>query len=113
MVLDETLATRIRKVLGTRAGLMEKRMFGGLAFLLRGNMCVGVHGSDMIVRLAPEETDAALAERHVRVFDLTGRPMKGWVLVESAGVESDAALERWVERGVNFAASLPAKKGGR
>lgn len=111
MAFDETLATRIRKTLGKRAGLTEKRMFGGLAFLVGGNMTVGVHGSDMIVRLAPEETDAALAERHVRVFDLTGRPMKGWVLVESAGVASDAALAKWVERAVKFAGSLPAKSG--
>jgi hypothetical protein len=86
-------------------------MFGGLAFLLGGNMSVGVHGSDMIVRIAPEETDAALAEPHVRLFDLTGRPMKGWVLVEPAGVSSDATLRKWVDRGVNFAGSLPAKKG--
>jgi TfoX N-terminal domain len=111
MAFDETLAARTRKALGKRAGLTEKQMFGGLAFLLRGNMAVGVHASEMIVRLAPEETDAALAERHVRVFDLTGRPMKGWVLVESAGIASDAALQRWVERGVKFAASLPAKSG--
>jgi hypothetical protein len=111
MAFDEDLAARIRKTLGKRAGLAEKRMFGGIAFLLRGNMCVGVHGSDMIVRIAPEETDAALAEPHVRLFDLTGRPMKGWVLVEPAGVAGEAPLRRWVERGVKFAGSLPAKKG--
>jgi hypothetical protein len=109
MAYGETLAACIQKVLGKRAGLTEKRLFGGLAFLLRGNMCVGVHGSDMIVRLAPEETDAAVAERDVPVFDLTGRPMKGWALVETAGVASDAALETWIDRAAKFAESLPAK----
>jgi hypothetical protein len=111
MAFDENLAARIRNALGKRTGLTEKRMFGGLAFLLRGNMCVGVHGNDMIVRLAPDETDAALAERHTRVFDLTGRPMKGWVLVEPEGLTSNSALEEWVERAVSFAGSLPAKAG--
>ena len=111
MAFDENLAARIRDALAKRAGLTEKRMFGGLAFLLRGNMCVGVHGNDMIVRLAPEETDAALAERHTRVFDLTGRPMKGWLLVEPQGLASKPALEKWVERAVSFAGSLPAKAG--
>jgi hypothetical protein len=109
MAFDENLAARIRDALGTRAGLTEKRMFGGLAFLLRGNMCVGVHGSEMIVRLAPDETDAALAERHTRVFDLTGRPMKGWILVEPKGLTTEPALEKWLERAVKFAESLPAK----
>jgi hypothetical protein len=113
MAFDENLAARIRKTLGRRAGLTEKRMFGGVAFLLRGNMCVGVHESSMIVRLPPEDTDAALAERHVRVFDLTGKPMKGWVLVDAPAVASEAALERWVERGVKLAGSLPAKAGGK
>jgi hypothetical protein len=109
MAFDEKLAARIRTALGKRAGLTEKRMFGGLAFLLRGNMCVGVHQSEMIVRLAPEDTDAALAEPHTRVFDLTGRPMKGWILVEPKGLASEPALEKWIERAAKFAASLPSK----
>jgi TfoX/Sxy family transcriptional regulator of competence genes len=69
MAYDEGLAERLRSLLGGNADIAEKRMFGGLAFLLRGNMCVGVHGDDLIVRIAPEETDEALAEPHVRVFD--------------------------------------------
>ena len=75
MAFDENLAARIRKTLGKRAGLAEKRMFGGIAFLLGGNMCVGVSGSEMIVRLPPEETDAALAVPRLWVFDMRGRPI--------------------------------------
>jgi hypothetical protein len=84
-------------------------MFGGLAFLLRGNMCVGVHGPDLIVRLDPNETDAALKRPHARVFDMTGRPMRGWVLVAPEGLKTKRTLEAWVNRGRAFAASLPPK----
>jgi TfoX N-terminal domain len=109
MAYDDTLATRIRERLGKRNGLAEKKMFGGIAFLLNGNMCCGVHGDDMIVRLNPAETDGALSKRHTRVFDLTGRPMKGWILVESKGLTSPAALAEWVDVAVKFASSLPSK----
>ena len=84
-------------------------MFGGLAFLVNGNMCCGVHGREMIVRLDPEETDGALRERHTRLFDLSGRPMKGWILVDPKGLTSDDAVAKWVSTGLKFAASLPAK----
>ena len=110
MAYDEKLAGRIRKLLAKRKAIAEKKMFGGLAFLLNGNMCCGIHGGEMIVRLNPEETDAALAEPHTRIFDLSGRPMKGWLLVEPAGVASESTLAKWVGMGVNYAASLPAKK---
>jgi TfoX N-terminal domain len=109
MAFDEALAARIRKRLGKRAGLTEKQMFGGLAFLLNGNMCVGIHGNEMIVRLDPGDTDDALKDRHVRLFDLTGRPMKGWILVARAGLRAPAALGRWIEVGLEYAASLPKK----
>jgi len=109
MAFDERLAQRIRGSLGRRKGLVEKKMFGGVAFLLNGNMCVGVHKSDLIVRLAPEETDAALTQAHTRRFDLTGRPMKGWILVEQAGLKSDAKLSKWIEVAAKYAGSLPAK----
>lgn len=109
VAFDEALAARVRGVLGGSEGLAEKRMFGGIAFLLDGNMCCGVHGDELIVRLAPEETEEALAEPNVRVFDLTGRPMKGWVLVAPAGVATDGALRSWVDRAAAFAGSLPAK----
>jgi TfoX/Sxy family transcriptional regulator of competence genes len=106
---DEALADRVPSVLGGRSGLAEKRMFGGLAFLVSGNMCCGVHGDELILRLAPEQAEGALREPHVRVFDMTGRPMKGWVLVASKAVETDVALSSWVGQSAAFAASLPAK----
>jgi|SRR5262245_3299462 len=109
MAFDERLAERIRGALGRRKGIAEKKMFGGIAFLLNGNMCVGVHGSELIVRLAPEDTDGALAKPHTRIFDLTGRPMKGWILVEPAGVKTDANLGKWVETAAKFAGALPKK----
>jgi TfoX N-terminal domain len=109
MAFDERLAERIRGALGRRKGLLEKKMFGGVAFLLNGNMCVGIHKSDLIVRLAPEETDAALAQAHTRQFDLTGRPMKGWILVEQTGLKTAAQLNKWVQVAAKYAGSLPAK----
>lgn len=109
MAFDETLADRIRKRLGKHAGLAEKKMFGGIAFLLNGNMCVGVHGKDLIVRLDPEKTEKALSEPNTRRFDLTGRPMKGWMLVEPPGLASDADLKKWIDIATKFAASLPKK----
>jgi len=109
MAFDEKLAERIRKRLGKRAGLLEKTMFGGIAFLLNGNMCCGVHGAELIVRLYPEQTDKALSERHTRLFDLTGRPMKGWILVEPKGLATDSQLGKWVGVATKYAASLPPK----
>lgn len=109
MTFDERLAQRLRGSLGRRPGLVEKKMFGGVAFLLNGNMCVGVHKSDLLVRLAPEETDMALSRPHTRRFDLTGRPMKGWILVEQAGLNTDAKLRKWVQVAAKYAGSLPAK----
>jgi len=109
MAFDNQLAERIRTQLGKRRGLTEKKMFGGLAFLLNGNMCCGVHGQEMIVRLDPQQTDQALSERHTRLFDLSGRPMKGWILVQSKGLTSEAALAKWIQVGVKYASSLPAK----
>ena len=84
-------------------------MFGGIAFLLNGNMCCGVHGDELILRLDREHAEEALGEPHVRVFDLTGSPMKGWVLIAPGGVATDGDLRSWVGRGVAFAGSLPAK----
>ena len=84
-------------------------MFGGLAFLLDGNMCCGVHGRELIVRLEPAQTAAALAKPHTRVFDLSGRPMKGWILVDRAGLADEPALAKWLRLGAKYAASLPRK----
>jgi TfoX/Sxy family transcriptional regulator of competence genes len=109
MAFDEQLASRVRKQLAGQAGLSEKKMFGGLAFLINGNMSVGIHGEELIVRIDPETTDATLREPGARLFDLTGRPMKGWLLVGGSGIKKPESLARWVRRGVEFAASLPKK----
>jgi hypothetical protein len=109
MAFDEKLADRIRRRLGKRAGVTEKRMFGGIAFLLRGNMCCGVHGKDLIVRLDGAATEAALAAPHTRRFDLTGRPMKGWILVQPEGLATDDALGKWLTTSVKYAEALPPK----
>jgi hypothetical protein len=109
MAFDEVLAERVRATVADVDGVVEKRMFGGLAFVLNGNMAVGVHGDELIVRLAPEDTEDALAEEHVRVFDMTGRPMKGWVLVGPGAIADDEGLGSWVTRGLDFAESLPPK----
>ncbi len=109
MAFDEELAGRIRKRLAVQKGLAEKKMFGGLAFLLNGNMCCGVHRRELIVRLDPAKTGAALAEPHTRIFDLSGRPMKGWILVEPAGLADKPALAKWLRLATKFAASLPKK----
>jgi TfoX/Sxy family transcriptional regulator of competence genes len=109
MAYDEGLATRVRDVLGEQPGLAEKKMFGGLAFLLNGNMACGVRGDDLIVRVAADTADAVADEPGTRPFDLTGRPMKGWLMVDADGHAEDDDLRRWVGRGVAHATSLPPK----
>jgi TfoX/Sxy family transcriptional regulator of competence genes len=110
MAYDEALAERVRAVISLREHVTEKKMFGGIAFMVGGNMACGVSsGSELIVRLDPEETEKALAEPGVRPFDMTGRPMKGWLLVEPAAIEADEQLASWVDAGADFAASLPPK----
>jgi hypothetical protein len=110
MAFDQSLAARIREGLVPVAGITEKKMFGGIAFLLNGNICVGVWGDSLIVRLDIEEGAAALYEPHVREFDGTGRPMRGWILVDPAGIEEDLALKEWLFRGCEFVKTLPAKQ---
>src|SRR2546421_5108706 len=101
MTYSEVQAARVRKELGGRPGIVEKEMFGGIAFLLGGSMCVGVHGEDLIVRVAPAETEALLREPGAKPFDLSGgRTPAGWLLVSPFGYRTDAALRAWVSRGV-------------
>src|SRR6516164_4612662 len=109
MAFDESLAARIRQHLARRKSVEEKKMFGGVGFLLNGNMLVGVWKDSLIVRLGPEEGDEALKEPHVKEFDITGRAMKGWVLVAPEGVDADEQLKGWIERAVKFVKTLPAK----
>lgn len=110
MAYDEALSRRLTDLLSDFPEVSEKKMFGGLALLYQGNMCCGIVGDELMVRVGPEAYEEALAEPHARAMDFTGRPMKGMVYVSTAGIASDADLRRWVERGVQFAASLPAKK---
>ena len=109
MAYDEDLAQRVREVLAPRSDVDERRMFGGIAFMVGGNMACGVLGEDLIVRLGEEEGEQALAEDGVRPFDFTGKPMKGIVYVSSERTSEDAGLTEWVEAGADYAASLPAK----
>ncbi len=109
MAYDEALAQRIRHILGVRTGIMEKKMFGGLAFLLDSRMFCGIVKNDLMVRVGPDRYEQALAEPHARPMDFTGRPLAGMVYVDAKGYRSDAALAKWVERGVRFVATLPAE----
>ncbi|GKQ42047.1 TfoX/Sxy family protein [Streptomyces sp. A012304] len=109
MAYDQGLAERIRQRLSADQEVTEKRMFGGIAFLHRGNMAVGVSGDDLMVRVGPDNTDAALARPGTRVFDMTGRPMRGWILVEGTALTEDDVLDEWIDKGRTFASSLPPK----
>jgi TfoX/Sxy family transcriptional regulator of competence genes len=110
MAYDEELAQRIRTLLGDRADLTEKKMFGGLAFLFGGNMAIAASGQGgILVRVEPEESDALVAATPAEPMEMRGRPMAGWLRVETAAVADDAALADWVERGTTYAASLPPK----
>lgn len=109
MAYDEGLAQRIREILQSRAGISERKMFGGLAFMADGHMFVGILGDTLMVRVGPDEYAKALAMPHVREMDFTGRPMKGYVFVVPEGFESDQALQHWVLLGLAFAGSLPPK----
>ena len=106
---DEVLIERIRPILRRRKGFSEKRMFGGVCFMINGNMCAGAWKGALIVRLARENHEATLAEPHTKPADMAGRIMKGWALVEPAGIEPDEALKNWVRRAAKFAGSLPPK----
>lgn len=106
---DETLGSRIRDLLDARDDVDERRMFGGIAFLLTGRMFCGVVGDDLMVRVGPERYEPAMAEPHVRAMDFTGKPFVGYVYVAPAGVKTKAALQRWVESGLEFASTLPIK----
>ena len=109
MAYDEGLANRIRDVLSRTAGVSERKMFGGLAFMIAGNMACGIVGQDLMLRLGEDGADAALDEPHVRPMDFTGRPMRTMVYVAAAGIATRDALEQWVRRGAEFAAALPPK----
>jgi TfoX/Sxy family transcriptional regulator of competence genes len=110
MAYDEDLANRIRELVADEAGLTEKAMFGGLAFLIGGNMAVAASGQGgLMVRVDPDETEELVAKPHARPFEMRGREMQGWLRVDDEGVRTKRQLEPWVRRGVAYARSLPAK----
>jgi TfoX/Sxy family transcriptional regulator of competence genes len=110
MAYDEDLADRIRELVADTPGVAEKKMFGGLAFLVGGNMAVAASGQGgLMVRIDRGETDALLRKPHARPFEMRGRPMDGWLRVDAEGVLTKGELEPWVKRGVAYARSLPPK----
>ena len=110
MAYDEDLANRIRELVAAEDGLTEKKMFGGLAFLINGHMSVSASGQGgLLLHVAPEQTDELLGKRHAQPFVMRGREMQGWLRVDAAGVEDKRSLQRWVKRGVDYARSLPPK----
>jgi hypothetical protein len=107
---DEGLANRIRELVAGEAGIVEKRMFGGLAFLIGGNMSVSVSGQGgLLLRCDPEETGVLLGKPHAAAFEMRGRAMDGWLRVDPEGLRTRRQLQRWVERGMSYARSLPPK----
>jgi TfoX/Sxy family transcriptional regulator of competence genes len=111
MAYDEDLADRIRELIGGDPDVTEQTMFGGLAFLIGGNMSVAASGQGgLMVRIDPEDTDALLAKPHARPFEMRGRAMRGWLRVDAEGVRSKRELEQWVKRGVAYARLLPSKR---
>jgi TfoX/Sxy family transcriptional regulator of competence genes len=110
MAYDEDLANRIRELIGGEPGVTEKKMFGGLAFLVGGNMSVAASGQGgLMVRIDPAATDSLLEKPHARPFEMRGRAMQGWLRVDADGLKTKRQLEPWVKRGVAYARSLPAK----
>ncbi len=110
MAYDVDLADRVREALGAEAGVTEKRMFGGLAFLVHGHLAVSASSrGGLLLRIDPAEADTLLREPHVRRFEMRGREMAGWLHVDATAVETDDELRRWVDHGVGYARSLPPK----
>jgi hypothetical protein len=110
MAYDEDLAQRVRALLAQRSDVDERKMFGGIGFLIAGNMCCGVHGDELIVRLDPGEAEGLMtSETGARPMDITGRPMRGWLFVAPESTAEHGDLERWVQRSETFASGLPPK----
>jgi TfoX/Sxy family transcriptional regulator of competence genes len=111
MAYDEDLANRIRELILAEPGVTERAMFGGLAFLIGGNMSVSASGQGgLLLRVDPAETDALLDKPHAHPFEMRGRVMQGWLRVDADGVRTQRELDRWVARGVAYARSLPSKR---
>lgn len=109
MAIDDTLAARIRDTLARKKNIEEKKLFGCICFLLNGNVLAGVWKDSLIARLGPDQGEDALLEPHVKAFNITGKPMKNWILVESEGIEDDEQLKSWIQQAMKFVGKLPGK----
>ncbi len=109
MAFDETLAARIRSALSEQTGLTEKKMFGGIAFMINGNMCVGVSNDSLMARVGADKASLAFVDPNIGPFGPTGRPMKDWVLISPAGIEQEADFKGWLQQAVEFTIALPPK----
>lgn len=107
---DKKLAQRVRKILAGRAGVVEKAMFGGVCFMVNGNMCCGVTNDDLMVRVGPDAYDKALKQPHARPMDFTGHALKSMVFVGPGGCRTDDDIRAWLDRGMEFVLGLPGKK---
>ncbi len=109
MAYSKSLVERIRHLVARQRGVTEKKMFGGVCFLLNGNLLVGVWKDSLIARVGKDAYEAASQEEYVKEFDITGRPMKGWVMVEPDGIDSDHQLTHWIDQAIQFVRTLPIK----
>lgn len=109
MAYDQALAERVQKTIAGQTGWIEKEMFGGIGFMLHGNMACGVINDGLIVRVGPDKYESSLNEPNTRAFDMTGRPMRGWVVIDPPGLILESDLNTWVQRGINFTKTLPPK----
>ncbi len=107
MAYNQELAERMRRILGTEHAIVEKRMFGGIGFMANGNLACGIHKQELIARLGEDDFKSALKKQHVRIFDMAGRPMKGWVMVAAEGCASESQLRGWIAKSLAHARSLP------
>lgn len=109
MAYNEQLVSRVRNLVSNKPGYSERKMFGGMSFIINGNMACGVNEDNLVVRVGPDAYQEALGKPHAKAADMTGRSIKGWVTVEPAGLTNEQDLLAWVDRGVSYASSLPPK----
>ncbi len=109
MAYDQGLAERLKYLLQDRPDMVEKKMFGGIGWLLSGNMCVGIHKDDLVIRIGAELCEKVLLEPHAKPMDITGKPMKGWAMINPEGLEDDADLKRYTDLAIGFVKTLPEK----
>ena len=109
MAYDEKLAERLNKLVKNRKDFDQKKMFGGIAFMLNGNMCFGIHKDSLVIRTSQESANNSLKRKYVKPFDITGRPMKGWIMVSKEGIKTKESLDKWTSLAVDFVKTLPKK----